>query len=127
MSEFASEKSEMLSEASVLVRRVAGPGGVGDSVKSAIRRAAHRLGFSHNRTKSIWYRDARRIDAHEIDRLRTEAARAEARAAINNLLALRRSLASADADFHCPTIAALDDALRSIGAEICPVVIPEDE
>lgn len=77
MSEKRSERSEMssVSEASLLIRRVAEPRPIGDSVKAAIRRAAQRLGFSFSRTKDIWYQDARRIDAHEMDALRGLAER----------------------------------------------------
>ena len=125
MSDFASEKSEMSSvaEASTLVRRVAEPRPVGDKVKAAIVRAARRLGFPVSRTKDLWYGDARRIDAHEMDALRERAARAEARLAITNLLALRERLAAADADFHRPTLAALDDALRAMGADVGAVAV----
>jgi len=129
MSEFASEQSEMssLAEASALVRRVAEPRPAGDKVKAAIVRAARRLGFPVSRTKDLWYRDARRIDAHEMDRLRERAARVEARLAVASLLALRGRLAAADADFHRPTLAALDDALRAMGADVGAVAVREGE
>ena len=115
-----------LAEASWLVRQAAEPRPVGDSVKAAIRRAAHRLGFSYSRTKDIWYADARRIDAHEMDALRRKArerdqeeiARVEAVAAVDRLVALREALAQADENFNQPYVAALDDVLRSMG---CPV------
>jgi hypothetical protein len=73
MSERSSEKSEMsaLSEASELIQEVAGPAG---SVKERIRRASRFLGFNYERAKSVWYQEARRIDAREMDSLR-EAAR----------------------------------------------------
>jgi hypothetical protein len=71
MSEFTSE----FSEAAELVRMAAEPRPVGDSVKAAIRRASNRLGWSHARVKNIWYREARRIDAHEMDALRGLAQR----------------------------------------------------
>lgn len=76
-SEFRSERLEMSSvaEASVLIRKAAEPRPIGDSVKSAIRRAAHRLGLSFTRAKTIWYGEARRIDAHEMDALRGLAER----------------------------------------------------
>jgi hypothetical protein len=128
MSEFPSEQSEMSSssEARALVRQVAEPREVGDSVKAAIVRAAKRLGFRFTRTKDLWYGDARRIDSDEMDRLRERAARADARIAIANLLALRNRLATADADFHRPQIAALDDALRAMGAEVGTMAVREE-
>ena len=72
-----SERSEMSSvtEALTLIRRAAEPRPVGDSVKAAIRRAAYRLGLSFARCKAIWYGEARRIEAHEMDALRNLAAR----------------------------------------------------
>jgi hypothetical protein len=77
MSEYLSEKSEMSSvtEAATLIRKAAEPRPIGDSVKAAIRRAAQRLGFSFSRSKDIWYGDARRIDADEMDALRSLATR----------------------------------------------------
>jgi hypothetical protein len=46
-------------------------------VKAAIRRASRRLEIPFSRTRDIWYGDARRIDAEEMDRLRRGAERAE--------------------------------------------------
>jgi len=46
-------------------------------VKAAIRRASRRLGLPFNRTKDIWYGQARRIDAEEMDRLRRGAENTE--------------------------------------------------
>jgi hypothetical protein len=93
MSEFSSESSEMspVSEAAILIRRVAEPRPVGDKVKAAIRRAAQALGFSFSRAKDIWYEDARRIDASEMDALREQAGIYEAVAA---------KLRHQDEDFH---------------------------
>lgn len=105
MSEIQSEKSEMSSvvEASTLIRRVAEPRPVGDSVKAAIRRAARALGFSFSRAKDIWYGDARRIDPAEMDALRTQAG-------IYETVAYR--LLNQDEDFHSAHAAALLDAAR---------------
>lgn len=128
VSEIPSEKTEMSSvnEASLLVRNVAEPRLVGDSVKAAITRAARRLGFSITRTKDIWYGDARRIDADEMDRLRTEAARAEADELKQRLLALYRSLAATDPNFHRVTLGALGRALRDMGCPLGAVDFRED-
>lgn len=129
MSETLSEKPKMSAvvEARALVRRVAEPRLVGDSVKTAIVRAAARLGFPISRTKDLWYGDARRIDAEEMDRLREQSARNEARVAVANIAALRGRLAAADADFHRPTIAALDDALRTMGADLGAMAVRDDD
>jgi hypothetical protein len=46
-------------------------------VKAAIRRASQRLEIPFSRTRDLWYGDARRIDAEEMDRLRRGAEKAE--------------------------------------------------
>lgn len=56
-------------EAAALVRRVAEPSHVGDTVKQRIARAATRLGWTFKRTEDIWRREAR-IEVAEMDRLR---------------------------------------------------------
>jgi hypothetical protein len=128
LSDKAFEDAEMSSvhEASMLVRNVAEPRPIGDSVKSAISRAARRLGFSYGRTRRIWYRDARRIDAAEMDKLRERAARAEVEQAINSLLVLRARLAATDADFNRPTIVQIECALRGMGFTVGAVADRED-
>jgi hypothetical protein len=66
-----------IDEAQALVRRCAEPRPACDSVKAAIRRASQRLEIPFSRTRDIWYGDARRIDAEEMDRLRREAEEVE--------------------------------------------------
>jgi hypothetical protein len=66
-----------IDEAQTLVRRCAEPRPAGDQVKAAVRRASRRLGLSFNRTRDIWYGQARRIDAEEMDRLRRRAENSE--------------------------------------------------
>jgi hypothetical protein len=100
-------------EASVLVRRVAEPRVVGDSVKAAIRRAARRLGWRFSRTRDVWYGRARRIDAEELDTLRR--ATAEARDTLIYLVALRDALAVTDPAFHGQSLLALDWAIGRLG------------
>lgn len=125
MFEKQSDKSQMSSarEASTLVRQVAEPRPVGDSVKSAIGRAARRLGFTFSRTKDIWYEHARRIHADEIDRLRDQAGRREAALAVESLLVLRNRLAATDPEFHRGTIDALERALASVGRPVGSMVL----
>ena len=121
-------------EASILIRQVAEPRPVGDSVKAAIVRASRRLGFGFSRTKTIWYGEAFRINAEEMDALRRatarrkreEVAHAEAVVAIDRLVALREALASTDPDFNRPLIAALDDAIRKMGGRVGAVDLRED-
>lgn len=57
-------------EAAKLVRTAAEPPLVGDTIKTTIARAASRLGWDFNRTQDIWRKEARRIDAFEMDQLR---------------------------------------------------------
>lgn len=66
-----------IDEARTLVRRCAEPRPAGDQVKASVRRASQRLGIPFSRVRDIWYGDARRIDAEEMDRLRRGAEKAE--------------------------------------------------
>ena len=66
-----------IEEARALIRRCAEPRKLGELVKEAIFRASRRLEMPVSRARDIWYGDARRIDAHEMDRLRLVAEEAE--------------------------------------------------
>ena len=57
-------------EASELMRRLAEPAPAGAHIETLIRNAARRVGLSFSRARDIWYGNARRIDADEMDRLR---------------------------------------------------------
>ena len=59
-----------LAEARLIVREAAEPASPGDSVKSAIRRAARRLGLTAARAHGHWYGRVRWVPAHEMDALR---------------------------------------------------------
>jgi hypothetical protein len=86
-------------------------------VKAAILRAARRPGLSFNRTKDIWYGDARRIDAGEMDRLRQVAEQTEvANAVACSELVRRKMLASPSAPSR-EVAAALAAALHALGAD----------
>ena len=74
-----SSYASSIDEAQTLVRRCAEPRPAADQVKAAIRRASQRLDIPFSRIRDIWYGDARRIDAEEMDRLRRGAESAEAR------------------------------------------------
>lgn len=113
-----------VAEASELVRRIASPAQVGDTIKRQIDRAARRIPFwSYSRTKDAWYADARmRIDADEIQRLRdlalgsaeARAARDEYRELQDRIARLEAALRISDPEFH----GAQADALRIVsGAE----------
>jgi hypothetical protein len=85
-SERSSEGSRMTTVdlASRLMQDIAEPRPVGDTVKAAITRAARAVSaalqepMSYGRAEDIWRREARRIDAAEMDAIRTaHAARAK--------------------------------------------------
>lgn len=112
----ASEHSEMsdVAQASLLIREVVSVGS-GATILDRINKTARKLGWPYSRTRDVWYEQARRIDAAEMDQLRS-ARRArqleEARKAHAELTALisgmEESLSRVDQDFHRNQI----DALR---------------
>lgn len=59
------------SEAQRLIRIVAGPELPTETTKSRIGRTVQILGWTMTRVRNIWHRGAHRIDAHEMDQLRT--------------------------------------------------------
>lgn len=122
-SDFSSGQSDegTIECAGRLLRLAAGVRMPGEGVKSTVARAARATGFSYTRARDIWYGDARRIDASEMDALRrlererAEKLRAihrEKLSAIEQLAALRARLQTRDADFHKPDIDAIDFALE---------------
>ena len=88
----SSSYASSIDEAQTLVRRCAEPNLPGDSVNAAIRRASRRLGLSFTRTRDIWYGDARRIDAAEMDRLGQAAENAEFAHAVAGIEVLRKRM-----------------------------------
>ena len=111
MSENHTERSEKPSEgghlmpntdASRLLQEIAEPRPVGDTVKAAITRAARAMNeflprerrVSYGRAEDIWRREARRIDAAEMDAIRAAHARRdrELRTEIQQAQALARRL-----------------------------------
>ena len=117
-----------LHEAQTLVRRCAKPSSTGESVKAAIRRASQLLSLPFSRVRNIWYGDARRIDAHEMDRLRQAAERADHLSAIAEMEALRGRLSPSatptDRKIVCGLTAAIDAIRRKeiAGADSIPHV-----
>ncbi len=98
-------------EARDLVRRVA-QGSAGGSIKETILRVARRLRWSATRTKAIWYAEARRIDAAEMDQLRALAAEQAAR-----YTRVAAAMQAVDPDLYQQDIAALVRAARQLGGE----------
>jgi hypothetical protein len=106
-----------IDEAQAHVRRCAEPRPAGDIVKAAIRRASRRLDIPFSRTKDIWYGDARRIDAEEMDRLRRGAEKAELAQAVAAIEFLaNKALASPSSASH-QMISNLQAALLAFSAE----------
>src|SRR5260370_40048342 len=84
-----SSHASSIDEAQILVRRCAEPRPGADQVKAAIRRASRRLEIPFSRTRDIWYADARRIDAEQMDRLRRGAEKAELAQAVAAIACLK--------------------------------------
>lgn len=116
-----SDRSSEISNAMRLVRIAAEPRPVGDSVRAAIGRACRHLGWRYNRTREIWYGTARRIESHEMDRLRSLEREADAKSAateraryLEQLAVLRTRLQMRDAEFHRPDCDAIDWLLNEL-------------
>lgn len=122
MSEKLSEKSEMsdVALASSLVRDVAPLRG--ETVRGRIVLAARKLGWSYSRTRDVWYAQARRIDAGEMDDLRKAHEARRLAAATHEYLELRArisrieaALLATDEAFHRPQIDALQQSVGGLG------------
>lgn len=115
-----------VAEAARLLREVAAPVPVGDSVKAAINRATHRVGrfiaphfavrWHASRAEDIWRGEARGVWAEEMDAIRRAAdakAQEEARnelAELDARLGRLEALLVQDEEFHRPQV----DAVRSV-------------
>lgn len=121
-SEDVDQNMSSVAEMTSLLRAVAAPADPGEGVKAAIGRASRRLGLPWGRAKRLWYGEARRVDAWEMDAARrylaareknnANALRMEHARALDALALLEARLAAVDADFHCDATAALRDAVR---------------
>jgi hypothetical protein len=69
------------------------------------------LDLPFSRTRDIWYGDARRIDAQEMDRLREAAAQTEFANAIDSIETLRDKMLALPSVTALQVAAALDSAL----------------
>jgi hypothetical protein len=106
-----------IEEAQSLVRRCAEPRPAGDQVKAAVRRASQRLEIPFSRTRDIWYGDARRINAEEMDRLRQIAENTEFAHAIAGIELLRNSMLASRSPASRQVVAGLNAALRALGRD----------
>jgi hypothetical protein len=112
-----SSYTSSIDEAQTLVRRCAEPRPAGDQVKAAVRRASRQLGLSFTRTRDIWYGDARRIDAEEMDRLRQVAENAELALAVAGIEVLRNRMLESSLPASRQVFAALTTALNALGLQ----------
>jgi hypothetical protein len=106
-----SSYASSIDEAQTLVRRCAEPRPAGDQVKAAVRRASQRLGIPFSRVRDIWYGDARRIDADEMDKLRQEAEKAELAQAVAAIEFLKNKFLAAPSSAPHQVITSLRAAL----------------
>ena len=99
-----------IDEARALIRQCAEPCKAGELVKEAIFRASRRLEMPLSRTRDIWYGDARRIDANEMDRLRRGAEEAK----------LARALAALEFLNDRAVASSSDEAIKQLRARCSP-------
>ena len=106
-----SSYASSIDEAQILVRRCAEPRPAGDQVKAAVRRASQRLEIPFSRVRDIWYGDARRINADEMDQLRREAEKAELAQAVAATEFLRNKILASPSSASNQVITSLHAAL----------------
>jgi hypothetical protein len=106
-----SSYASSIDEARTLVRRCAEPRPAEDLVKVAIFRASQRLDIPFSRVRDIWYGDARRINADEMDQLRRAAKEAEIAEAIAAIEFLKEKLLASPSSPSQQMITSLDAAL----------------
>ena len=106
-----SSYASSIDEAQILVRRCAEPRPAGDQVKAAVRRASQRLDIPFSRVRDIWYGDARRINADEMDQLRREAEKAELAQAVAAIEFLRNKILASPSSASHQVITSLHAAL----------------
>lgn len=123
----------MTSEAEMtsLVHEVANYAAPSSNWKERVRAAARVLKLPFNRAKAHYYREARRVDAEEMDRARAVAeelreARLRQKAAqhVAWLSATVEHLRQTDEEFHGVDIAGLERAIARLGSQCGPVADP---
>ena len=103
-------RASSIEEAQILVRRCAEPRPSGESVKGSIRRVSWLVALPFSRTRSLWYGEARRVNAEEMDRLRRAAEKAECSVAVTGIEHARRALLSS----HSSTVREIIDGLTEM-------------
>lgn len=118
-----SERAEMsdVSFASALLKETWPNGGVGARILKASRDLRWRFG----RTRDIWYEQARRIDAREMDQLRAakrtheiEEARHDYQALRARISGIKAALAVVDEEFHRADLDGIEQSLRGLGGVV---------
>jgi hypothetical protein len=133
MGEFRSEDSKLssLAEMQSLVHQTADFTAGSGNWKDRVQAAARALGFGWSRTKDLYYQDARRIDAEEMDRARTvvrklkdEQRRREAARHVAWLNSTLDHAVSSGADVDRADLAVVQRVLSRIGALDSPLGNP---
>lgn len=100
------------------------PWGDGERKKSVIDRTSKLCRLEYWRTWDLWYRKARRIEAHEMQQIaeallikKEKAARNELNELKVRLARLEATLNAGDAAFHGPAVDFARDMLRQLGGE----------
>ena len=105
-------------EARSHLEAIIGPIPPGAPLKSVFPRVARMLGVTVRRVETIWHRQARRIDAGEMDRLRVlSPAKKPASAEVanaNRYDAIAQALEATDPDFHGQDIARFRSMARAL-------------
>lgn len=112
-----------MSDASVMIRDLAEPWGAGEKLKDALERTMRLTKFAYWRSFDIYYDKARKIEEHEIEKLKEALRIKNEKAARNELHDLKFRIArleatlsaSRDADFHSPDVDFARELLRSPG------------
>jgi hypothetical protein len=108
-----------VAEASHLLRQLAEPRPVGDTIKAAINRAARRVKIKAGRVEDIWRQEARAVRAEEMDAIRRavmEEARLEYSRLVNRIASIEATLRRSDPDFHSTDINGLRELQRDAGS-----------
>ena len=126
MSELRSKEPEMTSEAEMtaLVHEVANYAAPSTNWKERVRAASRVLKLPFGRAKAHYYREARRVDAEEMDRARAAAEElreasirrkaAEHMAWLNSTI---EHLRTVDPEFHSLNVAGLERAVARLGSQ----------
>lgn len=108
-----------MTDYSAALKQLAEPRPRGEKMNHSVERAARLAGFEYWRAFNIWYRKARRIEAHEADAIRDaiqkkneEDARNEYQELRTRLLKMESRLASEGSDSHREAFAQMRPRFR---------------